>query len=261
MDERCQDKQVQHLVLCALNMQLRLNTKAYIMGTNVSLMLATLARCWFPCLRDVATGGMCPFRALIVKCLTYLNTQFSPSGTVWEGWGTFRKYSLPGGSWYLEAGLYSSTLLPVHPSLPNCECSVTCWLLSVLPPCLLCLWHIFPTMMDDVLANLKLKWALFPLPCCFLSGFGQYSPFSTKWSQASIRLGRDATIISQTCFLQINSEEWSGSRKASAPQSGDIQDCTPQYTESFSTDTFWFCAILLCHVNQYLFLICALRFG
>lgn len=57
MDERCQDKQVQHLVLCALNMQLRLNTKAYIMGTNVSLMLATLARCWFPCLRDVATGS------------------------------------------------------------------------------------------------------------------------------------------------------------------------------------------------------------
>ena len=44
MDERWQDKQVQHLVLCAVIVQLRLNTKAYIVGTNVSLMLTTVAR-------------------------------------------------------------------------------------------------------------------------------------------------------------------------------------------------------------------------
>lgn len=54
MDERCQDK---HLMLCALNVQLRLNTKACIMGTNVSLMLTTVARCWFPCLGNMATGS------------------------------------------------------------------------------------------------------------------------------------------------------------------------------------------------------------
>lgn len=57
MDERCQDKQVQHLVLCAVIVQLRLNTKAYVVGTNVSLMLTTVARCWFPCLGNMATGS------------------------------------------------------------------------------------------------------------------------------------------------------------------------------------------------------------
>lgn len=57
MDERWQDKQVQHLALCALNMQLRLNTKTYIVGTNVSLVLATVARCWFLCLGDMAPGS------------------------------------------------------------------------------------------------------------------------------------------------------------------------------------------------------------